>query len=224
MEKFSVIIPTIWNGTKLPQLLKNLYECEQVGEVILINNAKDKTPDFERHEKLLYVEPNQNIFVNPAWNMGTRLAKYDYIINTQDDLVFDVDNLTKFINYADSVGHSLKNLGIIGMHLDNFYMEPDTQPELELINFDNSKGGGWACCLIYHRSNWVQVPEGIKIYYGDNFLQMAVKPILQIKGFPVETKMSSSADTSVEWVKAVTDNDLIEWHKILAEWKNYQSV
>jgi hypothetical protein len=53
---------------------------------------------------------------------------------------------------------------------------------------------------------------------------MSVKPILQIKGFPVETKMSSSADTSVEWVKAVTDNDLIEWHKIIAEWKNSQSV
>ena len=101
------------------------------------------------------------------------------------------------------------------MHFDNFNMELNRQSEFELINFDNQKGAGWACCLIYHKNNWVPVPEGIKIYYGDNFLLMFARPILQIKGFPVETKMSSSADTSVDWVKEVTDNDLIEWLKII---------
>jgi hypothetical protein len=34
-------------------------------------------------------------------------------------------------------------------------------------------------------------------------------------GLKIETKMSSSANTSVDWVKTVTDNDLIEWLKII---------
>jgi glycosyltransferase involved in cell wall biosynthesis len=215
MKKFSVIIPTIWVGTKLNEMLKRLYACEQVGEVILINNAKDKTPDFERHSKLLCVEPNENIYVNPAWNMGTRLAKYDYIINTQDDVLFNVDNLIQFINYVENNGYNLKDLGIIGMHLDNFYMESTDELKFDLINLDPEKGGGWACCLIYHKSNWLEVPESIKIWYGDDFLKIFTRPILQIKGFPVETKMSSSANTSVDWVKRVTDNDLIEWLKLI---------
>ena len=150
MEKFSVIIPTIWVGINLPEMLKRLYECEQIGEVILINNAKDKTPDFERHEKLVYVEPNQNIFVNPAWNMGVRLAKYNYIINTQDDVLFNVNNLVRFINHIENNGYNLKDLGLIGMHLDNFYMEYTDEPELELINLDPEKGGyrDWETQLI----------------------------------------------------------------------------
>lgn len=220
MKKFSVIIPTIWLGTRLPEMLKQLYACEQIGEVILINNAKDKTPDFERHEKLLYVEPNENIFVNPAWNMGTRLAKYDYIINTQDDVLFDVNALTSFINHVELSGYNLKDLGFIGMHLDNFYMESTNTHQFELINLDPEKGGGWACCLIYHKQNWKHIPENIKIWYGDDFLKIFTRPILQIKGFPVETKMSSSA--SADSLKWVLDNDGIEWQKILAQWQNYQ--
>ena len=31
--------------------------------------------------------------------------------------------------------------------------------------------------------------------------------------------MSSSADTSVDWVKQVMDNDLIEWNKLLGNAK-----
>lgn len=213
MNKFTVIIPTIWRGAKLPDLLKKMYECGQIGEVILINNAKDKTPNFERHEKLIYVEPNQNIFVNPAWNMGVRLAKYDYIINTQDDLLFEVNDLVGFINYVEQSGFNLKDLGIIGMHFDNFELKESS--EMELVNFENGKGAGWACCLIYHKENWKPIPENIKIYFGDNFLQMSVRPILQIKGLPVETIMSTSADTNIDWVKDVTDNDTKEWHKLL---------
>ena len=44
---------------------------------------------------------------------------------------------------------------------------------------------------------------------------MFCSPILELNGLAVETKMSSSADTSVEWVKQVTDNDLVEWMKFL---------
>jgi hypothetical protein len=45
------------------------------------------------------------------------------------------------------------------------------------------------------------------------------KNMMDIIGLKIETKMSSSADTSVEWVKQVTDNDLIEWNKLLGNAK-----
>ena len=40
-----------------------------------------------------------------------------------------------------------------------------------------------------------------------------------MSGLKIQTKMSSSANTSVDWVKEITDNDLIEWHKILKNGK-----
>jgi hypothetical protein len=75
--------------------------------------------------------------------------------------------------------------------------------------------GGWACLIVFNKKNWTPIPEQLKIYYGDNFLLGSGKQILDMTGLKIETKMSSSANTSVDWVKKVTDNDLIEWLKII---------
>jgi GT2 family glycosyltransferase len=213
--KFSVVIPTIWKGEEINKLLTSLYECDKVADVILINNDKSKTINFPKNDKLNYIEPETNLFVNPSWNLGVKLAKYDNIIISNDDVLFNVEYFTNILEYLASQASSLESFGIIGMGSDNYDLEEDFE-NASIRPYSNSYNkGGWACLFAFHKNSWKDIPETVKIYYGDNFIHMVCSPILELVGLKIKTKMSSSADTKVDWVKEVTDNDTKEWHKLL---------
>jgi GT2 family glycosyltransferase len=215
MDKFSVIIPTIWKGETLNNLLINFYNCELVEEVILINNDSKNSKAIPLHDKLIYVEPQKNLFVNPSWNLGVRMSKSNNIIISNDDILFDVDYFINSLIDVDKNYINFKELGIIGMHSDNYKLESNSSNVSFKSHGMSESTGGWACLLAFNKKNWTAIPEQLKIYYGDNFLLGLGKQILDMEGLKVETKMSSSANTSVDWVKEVTDNDLIEWLKLI---------
>ena len=215
MDKFSVIIPTIWKGETLNDLLINFYNCELIGEVILINNDNKNSKAIPLHDKLIYVEPQKNLFVNPSWNLGVRMSKSNNIIISNDDILFDVDYFINSLIDVDKNYINFKELGIIGMHSDNYKLESNSSNVSFKSHGMSESTGGWACLLAFNKKNWTPIPEQLKIYYGDNFLLGLGKQILDMEGLKVETKMSSSANTSVDWVKEVTDNDLIEWLKLI---------
>jgi hypothetical protein len=215
MDKFSVIIPTIWKGETLNDLLSILYNCELVGEVILINNDNKNSKPIPLNDKLIYVEPQKNLFVNPAWNLGVRMSISNNIIISNDDILFDVEY---FINCLIDIhiNHmKLEDLGIVGMDSDNYDLELNSNsPKFQSHGILEGKGG-WACLLAFDKKNWIPIPNQLKIWYGDNFLLASGKRLIDMSGLKIQTKMSSSADTSVDWVKDITDNDLIEWNKLL---------
>ena len=108
-----------------------------------------------------------------------------------------------------------EDLGIVGMHSDNYNLkENDKKPIFQTHGVVKSTGG-WACLFAFNKINWTAIPEQLKIWYGDNFLLGLGKRAIDMYGLKIETKMSSSADPSVDWVKQVMDNDLIEWLKII---------
>ena len=215
MDKFSVIIPTIWKGETLNDLLINLYNCELIGEVILINNDNKNSKPIPLHDKLIYVEPQKNLFVNPSWNLGVRMSKSNNIIISNDDILFDINY---FINCLKDVNENhikFEDLGIIGMHSDNYKLESNSNNPIFQTHGMVKSMGGWACLFAFNKINWTAIPEQLKIWYGDNFLLGSGKQTIDMYGLKIETKMSSSADTSIDWVKEITDNDLIEWLKII---------
>ena len=71
---FSVIIPTMWRSMRLLGMLHRLYNSDDVDEIILIDNDKDSRFSFE-NKKIKILEQDENIFVNPAWNLGVKEAK-----------------------------------------------------------------------------------------------------------------------------------------------------
>ena len=215
MDKFSVIIPTIWKGETLNDLLINFYNCELIEEVILINNDSKNSKAIPLHDKLIYVEPQKNLFVNPSWNLGVRMSKSKNIIISNDDILFDVNYFINSLIDVDKNYINFGELGIIGMHSDNYKLESNSSNVSFKSHGMSESTGGWACLIAFNKKNWTPIPEQLKIYYGDNFLLGLGKQILDMEGLKVETKMSSSANTSVDWVKEVTDNDLIEWLKLI---------
>lgn len=210
MKKFSIIIPTIWKGPWITELINKFVSSDYVDELILIDNNNKFAFDLPYNPKIQRIIADENLFVNPSWNLGVSLAKNNHIVIANDDILFDVNHYLEFLSNLED----LEKYGIIGMGSNNYTLSNDV--EITLTRYGTIKNtGGWACLLAFHKDVWVPIPETIKIYYGDNFLQMACSPILEMHGISVKTVMSSSANTSIEWVKLIADNDLIEWRNIL---------
>ena len=143
------------------------------------------------------------------------MSKSNNIIISNDDILFDVDYFINSLIDVDKNYINFKELGIIGMHSDNYKLESNSSNVSFKSHGMSESTGGWACLLAFNKKNWTPIPEQLKIYYGDIFLLGLGNQILDMEGLKVETKMSSSANTSVDWVKEVTDNDLIEWLKLI---------
>ena len=158
---FSVIIPTMWKCDRLYETLIELNNHAIVGEIILIDNSGIKH-DLPNLEKLNYILEEQNTYVNPAWNKGVNLSNYNNLLVLNDDTWFDWNimyPLSKFVT---------EDFGCIGMH-ENNYTITDTQTELELIPI-NHRIGGFGTAFFVHKSNWISIPDTMKIYCGDDWL------------------------------------------------------
>ena len=210
MEKFSVIIPTMWECKYITPLLERLSQCESVGEIILIDNTDyvlypGMGWDFP---KVQLVKEMVNTYVNPAWNKGVSMAKYDYITICNDDVLFDVDEYFNYLTQAFNV----LDIGFIGSHSENYNDEEKLYAEIE--TYDNKTNtGGWGCLFSFNKSIWKPIPDQLKIWYGDNWIHGTNPNIFQLKGMSITTKMSTSSDMMS--VRPTRDNDTIEWMKII---------
>ena len=174
--KFSVIIPTMWCSDLIFKLLDVLNDNDMVGEIILIDNDSSKRPkQITSTSKLRIIEQEQNIYVNPSWNLGVELANYPNICISNDDLVWNVQILPIIFENI--------HLGIIGQATSN-YFEGDTEIKIESIT---ERNWGWGCCFFLHKDNWIPIPSELKVAYGDDWLISKIKPY-QISGTIVETE------------------------------------
>ena len=121
MDKYSVIIPTLWKSDRTKKLLSDLNECEYVDEIIIIDNTGTEERDIlpTIYPKLRMVSKGKNIYVNPAWNLGVELAKNDLIALVNDDINFDTnvfgvidENILPLSLYTLQRGNVSKFLGV----------------------------------------------------------------------------------------------------------------
>lgn len=192
--KYSIIIPTLWKSNRISKLLFDLIKCEFVDEIILIDNNSKFYEHFESLDKVKLVQPTKNIYVNPAWNLGVEMATNMHIAVLNDDINFD-PNIFGLINTE-----VFSEFGIIGMGEGN-YKNPIDEERGPYI--DKWKPGiddwGWGCMIMFHKSDWMVIPENIKIWYGDNFIKdVNPSPKGILRNFKVETEMSTTSDET-QW-------------------------
>jgi hypothetical protein len=178
---FSIIIPTIWKNNRIIKLLEELNTNKSVGEIIIINNNKENTPNIGLNsDKLKIITPDKNIYVNPSWNLGVKKAKYDNIALCNDDITFN----TKIFSYLKPKDDSL-----IGLD-DSCYKLIEDQKYQLIIN--KKLNYGFGCLLIFNKNSYKPIPEFLKIWYGDNYLHKNTKNVYSLIGLKIETEMSSS--------------------------------
>ena len=158
--KFSVIIPTMWKYKPLCKFLEKLVDVELVEEIIIINNDSNNTPNENilNHEKIKLHNFSENIFVNPAWNYGVSQALNNKLAIINDDIEYDLKVFEKVYPYV------IPENGATGIsYKDHTNMDITiTATQQELLGFGS--------LFFIHKSNWINIPQELKVYCGDNLV------------------------------------------------------
>ena len=166
---YSVVVPTMWRtASQFTAFLKSLCAHPLVGEVIVINNDNSQTPAgfYPTHEKIKIIDHGRNIYVNPAWNEGVQLSRYDRLCIVNDDVVFD---LNVFEKLQDRL---LPTAGVFGLcpGVADFNQPPVTTGSIDIIPWTGQHTYGFGCLMFLHKKSWRMIPANLEIYYGDNFI------------------------------------------------------
>jgi len=194
--KMSIVIPTMWKSIKLEILLNNLHNCDRIGEILIIDNDHiSKNVNIDNYNKVVYVKMDQNIYVNPSWNLGVSKSNFEIVALLNDDILFDV-NFFNQLSVADET--------IIGVSEQSYKDPSDTIFRLE--ETDN-RNWGFGCMIIFNKKYYVQIPEELKIWCGDDYLFRNFKNKSIIKGVYFDTTMSVTSDLPI--FNEVKSNDEI---------------
>jgi len=154
---YSIIIPTLWKCPSFPNFLSCLNNVELVNEIIIIDNDIQKRPEsISNLSKVLVLPQKENIGVNPAWNLGVKTSKNKKLAILNDDLEFNLD----VFNFMKD--HVREDCGMIGIDLK-------VADSMKLENV-SERSYAFACAFFIHKESYVDIPENIKIFYGDNWL------------------------------------------------------
>lgn len=180
MKKLSVIIPTIQSKLKVLNKLLTIFEQDSVvDEIILINNAQNEFVPTVPIKKLKIHNQTKNLFVNPSWNLGIQLMRNDYFLIINDDILCP-HNFCSLIMSGDVLDK--EDTGLIGIYhwQMKFYdlnaddMDIPTYSNnspVKFIPFDYYMGTGqWASAFWGNKKNYYQIPDELKIIFGDNYL------------------------------------------------------
>ena len=199
---FSVVMPTMWRSDRTKRLLDSLDNTDCVSEIIVIDNDKNARPNFDLPDKVVVLEQEENIFVNPAWNLGVRESKEEYLCIINDDVTIPCERVFPIVLDV------LKKVSCIGIHPSSYEHEGDDV----FLEFGHAIGRGWGCCLFLNKKKWVDIPEQLKIWFGDNWIVSTYKDCASIV-IPVKTDMSTTSNDSE--LSGVIKQDIEEWNKII---------
>jgi hypothetical protein len=168
----SIIIPTMWKFKPFPRYLEQIIGQDCIGEVIIIDNDVQSRPkDFFSHPKIKLLEQKENIYVNPAWNLGAKTAQYSNLCFLSDDVIAD----GRIYFEADSFLNQHKDIGMLVTLIGH---EPHNQPKVSCgeikINYQKEMtnvGLHGAYSLFFMiKDLYTPIPEKLKVIHGDAYL------------------------------------------------------
>ena len=168
----SIIIPTMQKDLEvLTKLLNQLQDSDSVGEIILIDNSC-KGFSCNLSKVKVFVQKD-NLFENPAWNLGIKLSSKDipYFGILNDDIIFP--NIL-FKQVDDFLAQANQDVGLVG--IDCVANTPksqfDTYPIDAQCCFEpiNKLYGFFGSAFFGKKENYYEIPNEMKVFYGDHFL------------------------------------------------------
>lgn len=223
---FSIIIPTMQKDVEiLNKLIFELDNSSLVDEILIIDNS---TKGFlSNSKKVRVIVPKENLFVNPAWNLGVREAKNEIVGIFNDDILLPLN----FIEEVNNFIQKTPDFGIIG--LDSNYMRNyekkdfETYPNNSKLTFRPFKKTIYTeyfgSAFFIKKENYYEIPKNIKVWCGDNYLLKknldSNKINYEIIG--AEIKHLKSMTVGNKKFEKICENDVYNYAKINPEFKKH---
>lgn len=206
MSEFSVIIPTLQRAKELHELVEMCAAHPRVLELLVINNAPE--PLAWDSPKVRVLQQAENIYVNPAWNLGAREAQGKYLAVLNDDILFDpslFDHVHRWL--------TLPGIGIVGGgHHAGGELRRGVPPYI-LPAYHRPDGFGIA--MFMHRSRYEPIPESMRIWYGDDWLfYRQTRRNFTLYNAGIQTEMSVTSDAFAQTPLARADADAARAHDV----------
>ena len=179
----SVIVPTMWRAPHYKKMFPLLDKHPLVGEIIVIDNDTSQTDQSILDlKKIVYLPQKENIYVNPAWNLGVSVSKYDELLILNDDCLINPSCLTQIIwkISPDKGIFGFSELSYCSYSFETFdqlcSMGLGSAVEFEEVDVSNNKKNSgmphfsYGSAMFLHKQNYYTIPEEFKIYYGDLFI------------------------------------------------------
>lgn len=160
----TAIMPTMFKGKQVMSVINGLLEQEMIGELIIIDNSEGVDIPYKilENPKITYLKELQNIYVNPSWNKGVGVAKYEKLLIVNDDVETD----WSFVNTLDE--YITSDRGMIGAGVSCWQYNNNTEDGgvVPIGNRPNCYG----CVFAIHKESYVPIPNDLLIHYGDDWL------------------------------------------------------
>lgn len=161
------IIPTMWKSDRIHETIQFFKSSARRDiELIIIDNTNSDFSDPD--PRITVIKFKENIFVNPAWNIGVALATSPFICLLNDDISLNTNCL---LNSLDSIIATDPDFGMIGLYKPNFLLSDanQDQDQLEMIELQ-SRPFGFGQMMLMKKANYQPIPPELKIFYGDDLL------------------------------------------------------
>lgn len=177
MNKFSVIIPTMWFSSKIVDAIKTFNYSIHVDEILVIDNNPTESIDLSEYDKVNHIKNNSNLYVNPSWNLGVSLATNHNIILSNDDVV--IRNIERVLSSDELVSYDLVGLDYKNINKSNSVIFRKTDKDMEK---------GFGCFMYVNKNLYNDIPNEMKIWYGDKFLFKSIhrKSMFACDGIEIE--------------------------------------
>jgi len=172
MNKWTVIIPTLWKSEYIHEQLKEYIWSDYISEIILIDNSSQYYDHHKKiYNKVKLIQPDENLFVNPSWNLGVEKSSNENIIIANDDILWNTQVLEqitdKILNEYSVLGQIPENY-IKGKNIE--FIKENKIKTLEFIDNNTRRPTAWGCLLFTTKTNWKPIPNELKIWYGDDWI------------------------------------------------------
>ena len=160
-----MVVPTMWKYPPFLDFLSYIVKLDVIEEVIIVNNEPQSTPIHSvlTNNKVKMRTFGTNILVNPAWNYGVLVSVSNKICIMNDDVTFD---LKLFYKVDEFFTEDMGNIGLSSGRTD-IGQTPLTNGSIDFEPFKGQACYGWGNLMFVHKKNWVPIPDGLGIWFGD---------------------------------------------------------
>ena len=190
VNKFTIIIPTMYFHNEELQKMIDVYEkLDVVYEILIVNNNRERKIDLNGL-KVRIIGIGVNLYVNPSWKLGARLAKTNNLVFVNDDLMIK-GNLKGLFSEISKLGLKGK---IIGPSRHCFRSKESY--EGFLVIKESNEGTlphGFGVFFFMDREDYLntKLPKGLLVWYGDMILYNIFKAYVY-KGVEIVTEFAGT--------------------------------